>query len=119
MKKNILKEKSFLFAIRIVNLYGKICREQQEYVMSKQLLRCGTAVGASVREAEFAESFSDFVHKMAIAQKEINETVYWIEILQETILKNSEGIQQLHADAVELLRIITSSIKTVKQKLTK
>ncbi len=90
MKKNIIKEKSFLFALRVVNLYKYLC-EKKEFVLSKQLLRSGTAVGALVREAEHAESKKDFIHKMAIALKEANETEYWIELLKETnFLNNTE-----------------------------
>lgn len=77
---NVVKEKSFAFAVRVVNLYKYLCNEKKEFVLSKQLLRCGTAIGALVREAEQAESKPDFVHKMAIALKEANETEYWISI---------------------------------------
>jgi four helix bundle protein len=79
MKENILKIKSFKFAIRIVFLYKYLCKEKKEFTISKQLLRCGTSVGAMVREAEHSESKADFVHKMAVAQKELNETIYWPE----------------------------------------
>ena len=75
MKRSILKEKSFRFAIRVVNLYKYLCEGKKEFVLSKQLLRSGTSVGAMIREAEHSESIADFIHKMAIAQKEINETI--------------------------------------------
>ncbi len=78
MKNNVVKEKSFVFALRIVKLSKYLSQEKQEYVLSKQLLRSGTAIGALVREAEHAESRADFVHKMAIALKEANETLYWL-----------------------------------------
>ena len=81
---NVVKEKSFAFAVRIVILYKHLCAEKKEFVLSKQLLRSGTAIGALVREAEQAESKADFVHKMAIALKEANETEYWLELLHET-----------------------------------
>src|SRR5690242_10108812 len=80
MKENLLKDKSFMFAIRIIKLYKYLCDEKKEFVLSKQVLRCGTSVGALVREAEHAESKADFVHKLAISQKEINETIYWLEL---------------------------------------
>ena len=80
-KENVLKRKSFDFALRMVKLYKYLQEEKKEYIMSKQLMRSGTSVGAMVREAEFAETISDFIHKMAIAQKEINETIYWLELL--------------------------------------
>jgi four helix bundle protein len=76
MKENILNTKSFKFAVRIVNLYKHLCEEKKEFVMSKQVLRCGTSVGANIREAEYSESKADFIHKLSIAQKEINETIY-------------------------------------------
>jgi four helix bundle protein len=84
MKENIVKNKSFGLAVRIVKLYQYVCEQKKEFVLSKQLLRSGTSVGAMVREAEHAESKLDFKHKMAIAQKEINETIYWLELLKET-----------------------------------
>ncbi len=79
-KKNIIKDKSFSFAIRIVNLYRHLCTSKKEFVLSKQLLRSGTAVGALVRESQNAESSADFIHKLSIAQKECDETLFWLEI---------------------------------------
>jgi four helix bundle protein len=81
MKENVLKKKSFDFALRIVKLYQYLKEEKKEFIMSRQLMRSGTAVGAMVREAEFGESKADFAHKMAVAQKEINESLYWLELL--------------------------------------
>ena len=83
MKKNVIKAKSFDFALRIVKLYQFLCNKK-EFVLSKQLLRSGTSVGALVREAEQAESKADFIHKMAIALKEANETQYWLELLYKS-----------------------------------
>ena len=77
MKENIVKSKSFGFAVRVVKLYKFLCEDKNEFVLSKQLLRSGSSVGAMVREAEHSESKADFVHKMAIAQKEMNESLYW------------------------------------------
>jgi len=76
MKDNVIKNKSFAFAIRIIRLYQYLCNNENEYILSKQLLRSGTSVGAMIREAEHAESKLDFKHKMSIAQKEINENIY-------------------------------------------
>ena len=118
MKKSILKEKSFKFAVRTVNFYKHLCEEKHEYIMSKQLLKSGTSVGAVVREAEHSESKADFIHKLAIAQKEINETIFWIELLQATDYISMKEFESINLDAVELLKIITSSIKTAKSKLT-
>jgi four helix bundle protein len=81
MKKNIVKDKSFEFAVRVVKLFKYLSIQEKEFVLSKQLLRSGTSVGAMIREAEHAETKKDFIHKMAIAQKEINETIYWLELL--------------------------------------
>ncbi len=84
MKEIIIKTKSYAFAIRIVKLYQYLCRDKKEYVLSKQLLKSGTSVGALIREAEHAESKLDFKHKLSIAQKEINETIYWLDLLKDT-----------------------------------
>ena len=84
MKSGAIQTKTFAFAVRIVNLHKFLCTEKKEFVLSKQLLRSGTAIGALVREADQAESKPDFIHKMAIALKEANETEYWLELLHET-----------------------------------
>ena len=118
MKGSILKDKSFRFAVRVVNLYKYLCEDKKEFVLSKQILRCGTSVGAMVREAEHAESNADFIHKMAIAQKEINETIYWLELLIETEYISNKEFESINGDAVEIIKMITSSIKTAKSKLT-
>jgi four helix bundle protein len=118
MKENQLKEKSLKFAIRIVNLYKYLCEDKKEYVLSKQILRSGTSVGAMIREAEFAESKTDFIHKMAIAQKESNETIYWLELLEATEYISNKEFESINPDALELIKMITSSIKTTKKSLT-
>lgn len=114
MKESILKSKSLAFAIRIVNFYKYQCENKKEFVLSKQLLRSGTSIGAMVRESEHAESKVDFVHKLSIAQKEINETLYWLELLFETKYITLKEYENISADAVELIKLLTSSIKTVK-----
>ncbi len=116
MKENIVKDKTFSFAIRIVNLY-KYLVEKKEFVLSKQLLRCGTSVGAMIREGEFAESKKDFIHKMSIAQKEINETIYWLELLNATEYIKTNEFNSLNKDAVEIIKLITAIIKTGKANL--
>ncbi|MCK3682793.1 four helix bundle protein [Maribellus sp. YY47] len=118
MKESVLKDKSFKFAVRIVNLYKYLCDEKKEFVLSKQILRSGTSVGAMVREAEHSESKADFVHKMAIAQKEINETLYWLELLNATEYLSVDMFNSLNNDAIEIIKMLTSSIKTAKQSLT-
>ncbi len=112
---NVVREKSFAFAVRIV----KVCRqlsEQREWVLSKQLLRSGTAIGAMVREAEQAESKPDFIHKLAIALKEANETEYWLLLLQSTDYLEAAQFESLHRDTLELLKLLTSIIKSSRQR---
>ena len=84
MKENILKDKSFFFAIRIVNLYKYLKKEHEEYILSQQLIRSGTSIGAIIREAEHAESTKDFIHKLSIGLKEANESKYWLDLLVAT-----------------------------------
>ncbi len=105
MRKNAVKDKSFGFAIRVVRLYQFLVSNKKEYVLSKQLLRSGTSVGAMVREAEHAETKKDFIHKMAIAQKEINESIYWLELLNKTDYLNNSEYNSLHNDAVEIIKL--------------
>jgi four helix bundle protein len=101
MKENVVKNKSFDFAVRIVNLYKHLVEVKKEYVMAKQLLRSGTSAGALIREAEHAESKNDFIHKMAVAQKEINETLYWLELLKTTGYLTNEQFSSINTDAEE------------------
>ena len=117
MKENIVKTKSFAFAVRIVKLYQYLVAGKKEFVLSKQLLRCGTSVGAMIREAEHSESKPDFIHKMTIAQKEINETIYWLELLKVTDYLNNEQFDSINNDATELIKLITSIIKTTKTNI--
>lgn len=114
-KPNIIKEKSFAFALRIVKLY-KFLRDQKEFILSKQLLRSGTAIGALVREEEHAESKADFIHKMAIAQKEANETDYWIELLYQSEYLNKESYRSITSDIKEINKILASIIISSKGK---
>ncbi|WP_297271872.1 four helix bundle protein [uncultured Bacteroides sp.] len=110
----VLRQKCKAFAIRIVKLYQYVSTEKKETVMSKQLLRAGTAIGALQREDEHAESKLDFIHKYAIAQKECNETMYWLELLYETSYLSETEYKSIYVDAKELMRLLTSSIKTAK-----
>jgi len=114
-KVNAIKDKSFAFAVRVVNAYKFLTIKKKEFVMSKQLLRSGTAVGALYREAEQAESKADFIHKMAIAQKECNETLYWLALLSVTDYLEKDAFESLHSDAEELIKLITSIIKSAKE----
>lgn len=117
MKENIVKNKSFGFAVRIVKLYQYLCEQKKEFVLSKQLLRSGTSLGAMIREAEHAESKLDFKHKMAISQKEINETIYWLELLKTTDYLTREQFESINADATEVIKLITTIIKTTKANI--
>ena len=114
-KPNIIRDKSFAFALRIVKMY-KFLVEKKEFILSKQLLRSGTAMGALVREAEPAESKADLIHKMAIAQKETNETDYWLELLFKSDYLSNEQFQSVFSDVKELKNIIASIIITSKGK---
>lgn len=117
MKNNIVRDKSFDFAIRIVKLYQYLNSNKKEFVLSKQLLRSGTSIGAMIREAEHAESKNDFVHKFAIAQKEANEVVYWLELLKATDYLNEKEFENINDDAIAILKLITSILKTSKNQL--
>jgi len=117
MRDNILKTKSFEFAIRIVTLYKYLKKEQSEYILSQQIMRSGTSVGALIREAEHAESLKDFLHKLNISLKEINETKYWLDLLLASDFITKKMFDSINKDCEELLKLLTASVKTVKSKL--
>ena len=94
-----------------------MCAEKQEYVMSKQMLRSGTSIGANIAEAFYAESDMDFVHKLSISQKEAGEIIYWLELLHESDYLSGYEFESINNDAEEIIKLLTSSIKTVKAKL--
>ena len=112
---NVIQERSFQFAIRIVNLYKYLQAAQKEYVMTKQLLRCGTSIGANVAESQQAQSRPDFISKLNIALKEAYETNYWIRLLYETQYLTQEQFQSIITDCRELERLLISIIKTAKE----
>lgn len=115
--RNILKDKSFHFAVRVYNLSRYLVDTKKEFVLSKQLLRSGTSIGANVREAYNASSKLDFIHKLSIAQKETDETLYWLELLQAVFLLSEHEFESVSKDCAELLKIIRSSIITAKRNL--
>lgn len=115
---SILKDKSYGFALEVVRLSQYLVADKKEYVLSKQLLRSGTAVGALIREAEFAQSKKDFIHKMSIALKEANETLYWLDILKDTSYLVEEKYLSLHSVCKELVAMLVSSIKTSKKSIS-
>ena len=109
-----LKEKSFAFSLRIVKLYKYLTNTHKEYILSKQILRSGTAIGALVREAKFAQSKADFLHKLTIALKEANETYYWLELLHQSEYLDDTMFQSIQPDIDTLLSLLIASTKTVK-----
>ncbi|MGH9947454.1 MAG: four helix bundle protein [Pyrinomonadaceae bacterium] len=113
-KENVLKEKSYGFALRIVRLYKHLCERNKEYVLSKQILRSGTSIGANIAEANQAQSKPDFVHKLSISLKEAVETEYWLNLLNDADYLTDSQFESLIGDCRELIRILTSSIKTAK-----
>ena len=113
---SILKAKTFDFAVRIINLYKYLKKKHGELIISQQIIRAGTSIGALIREAEFAESRKDFMHKLTISLKEANESVYWIELLYATGFITGKMYESIKVDAEELLKMLVSSIKTIKSK---
>lgn len=111
---NIILDKSFDFAIRVVKLYKYLCDEKRECVLSKQLLRCGTSVGANINEAQAGQSKADFIAKMSIASKEARETKHWIDLLIKTdyIDVNENHVQSLIKDIEEIIKLLTSIVKS-------
>ncbi|WP_053990946.1 four helix bundle protein [Mangrovimonas sp. TPBH4] len=114
MKSNPIKEKSFDFAVEIVNLYQELTTEKKEFVMSRQLLKSATSIGANVREAEFAQSKPDFTNKMSISLKEANETDYWLDLLHATNYLDSKEFDKFKLKSQELLRLLVSIVKSSK-----
>lgn len=117
MKGNIIVDKSFSFAVRIVSLYKYLCEDKKEYVLSKQLLRAGTSIGANVREAIQGQSHKDFLSKMNIALKEASEAEYWIELLIETHYLDVVNGKPILEECIEVKKILNSIVKTTKNKL--
>ena len=117
-KENPLKDKSFLFALRIVRLYKLLIEVKKEYVLSKQLLRSGTSIGANIREAQNAQSKADFIHKLSISQKECDETLYWLELLYQSEYLTEIEFNSIYPEANELLKMLRSAIITSKNKIS-
>ena len=115
--KNAIEAKSFDFAVRIVKLYQYITNEKKEFVLSKQLLRSGTSIGANVTEAERAQSQADFYAKMSIALKEANETDYWLRLLYQTDYLNENEYNSVSKNINEIIALLVSITKTVKATL--
>ena len=111
---NLVKDKSFAFAIRAVKLYKILCDERKEYVLSKQLLRSGTSIGANISEAQYASSRKDFLNKLYIALKESAETLYWLELLYSCDYLSSPEYKSLYQDCEELLKLLSSITKSIR-----
>ena len=114
---SLVYEKSFRFAIDIINLYKKLVANNKEYILSKQLLRSGTSIGANIKESKNAQSTKDFISKLNIALKEADESIYWIELLTETKYIEPEEGQIMCKKCVEIIKMLTSIIKTTKNNL--
>ena len=112
--KSLIHTKSREFAIRIIGCYKYLIEEQRELVMSKQLLRCGTSIGANTRESKNAQSRMDFLNKLNIALKEADETEYWLDLLHETKYLDDKQYTSLNNDCVELIKMLTAIIKSIK-----
>ena len=113
---NAILNKSKKFAIRCVNLYKYLCKEKSEFVMSKQLLRSGTSIGANIKEGIRAQTKSDFYAKLCIALKEASETEYWLELLYETDFIDKKQFDSIYADNNELLKLLMSIVKSSKER---
>ena len=114
---NIIKDKCFLFAVRVVKLCRFLREEKKEFILSKQLLRSGTSVGANVAEAQHAQSRADFRSKMEIALKETSETKYWLRLMKETDYLNQKEFDSIYPDCIELERILVSIVKRMKNEI--
>src|SRR4051812_15837953 len=114
----VLKDRSFQFALRIIKLSKYLVEEKREFVLSKQVLRSGTSIGANIREAQNAQSKADFIHKLSIAQKECDETMYWLELLNQSEYIIEGEFNSANKEADELLKMLRSAIITTKNKVS-
>ena len=114
---NVLLDKSFQFAIRIVKLYKYLCEDKKEFILSKQLLRAGTSIGANINESQDAQSKNDFVAKLSISLKEARESKYWLELLKETNYLTSKEAESILKDLEEVIKLLVSIIKTSKENI--
>ena len=119
MKRSVVRDKSYAFALRIIKAYKYLTHEQREFVLSKQILRSGTSIGALVKEAEHAQSLADFVHKMNIALKEANETEYWMMLMKDSEYIDEQSYNSIQHDCSELIKLLASIVKTSKEKIEK
>lgn len=106
MKNNIIQDKSYQFAIRIIRLYSHLCEQKKEFVLSKQLLRSGTSIGANIEESIGGSSKKDFYAKLSISYKEARETSYWLRLLKDTSFLTEQEFESIHQDCEELIKIL-------------
>lgn len=116
MKENIIQQKSFAFAIRIVELFKYLQNEKKEFVLSKQILRSGTSIGANIEESIGGASDKDFLHKLTISYKEARETIYWLKLLHATHYISEKEFNSLHNDAEEICKILGKIQITLKSR---
>ncbi|MBR4199389.1 MAG: four helix bundle protein [Bacteroidales bacterium] len=117
MKDNVITEKSKSFSLKIINIYKSLCEDKREFVLSKQLLRSGTSIGANITEANYAQSEADFLSKMHISLKEAAETSYWLDLLYQSNYIDKKDYDSLYPDCIEIIKILTSITKSLKDKL--
>ncbi len=117
MKENLIVDKSFDFAIRIVRLYQYLCKEKKEYILSKQILRSGTSIGANVAEAQRGQSKADFIAKMSIALKEANETEYWLRLLYRTDYLSQQQFNSMNKEIKSLIGLLMTICKSARENL--
>jgi four helix bundle protein len=115
LKENVIRDKSFAFSVRIVNLYQYLTKEKKEYVISKQLYRCGTSIGANIHEANYAASKADFINKFQIALKECYETDYWLGLFKDTHMITEEEYKDMFAKCSKIRKLLIASITTAKE----
>ncbi|MDD6641640.1 MAG: four helix bundle protein [Bacteroidales bacterium] len=115
-EENLILVKSKAFALRIINLYKYLCEEKKEFVLSKQIVRSGTSIGANVKEGSLAQSKADFAAKLSIALKEAGETEYWLELLHESNYIEKNAFTSIYTDNKELIKILTSILKTTRNQ---
>jgi len=117
--RSIIEEKSYKFALRIIKLYRHLAENKKEYVISKQILRCGTSIGANVKEALQGESKNDFIHKLSISLKEASETEYWLNLLHDSGYISTKPFNSITCDCIELIKLSTAIIKTSRKNTRK
>ena len=119
MKENVIQQKSFVFAIRIINLYKYLTVKKKEFVLSKQILRSGTSIGANIEESIGGRSNKEFLFKLEISYKEARETIYWLKLLKETEYISNSEFESIHVEAEDICKILAKIIITLKGKLIK